>query len=81
MKIFKEKLTKIGLNYITSNQQVEYDLIEKSQAEQFKEMIIENLKETVIDKIRNSKDFEPNKEAFKCQNCPYKFLCDEGNND
>lgn len=81
LKIFKEKLTKIGLNYITSNQQVEYDLIEKSQAEQFKEMIIENLKETVIDKIRNSKDFEPNKEAFKCQNCPYKFLCDEGNND
>ena len=56
------------------------DLISAQKIEFFKDKIIQNLKETVIDKIVNETEYKQNK-TFACDNCAYKFLCDGGDND
>ena len=56
------------------------DFVEASRLEEYKDKIVQNLKETVIDKIKSTVEFEMNK-SFNCDLCSYKFLCDEGNED
>lgn len=80
---FKENLTQIGLNYIrtSKNDGINYDFIEKYQAENYKNAIIKNLKNTVVEEIRKTEKFDTSPDTFKCKNCPYKFLCDEDLDD
>lgn len=80
---FKDKVSNLGLVYIrpkSKDNGCDEDLISAQKIEFFKDKIIQNLKETVIDKIVNETEFKQNK-TFACDNCAYKFLCDGGDND
>lgn len=75
---FKGKISKLGLVYIrpkSKDNGCDEDFVEAEKIEFYKDKIIQNLKETVIDKIVNETEFKPAK-SFACANCGYKFLCD-----
>ena len=75
---FKDKIFELGLVYIrpkSKDSGCNEDMIAASRLETYKAKIIQNLKETVVDKIRNTVEFKPNK-GFGCDDCAYKFLCD-----
>ena len=42
---------------------------------------VQNLKETVIDKIRAESSFKKTDTSWKCSNCSFSFLCDEEGED
>lgn len=42
-----------------------------------KNKLIENLKRTVVDKIRNTKVFEAQPDNFKCSYCPFNEICEK----
>ena len=80
---FKDKIFELGLVYIrpkSKDNGCSEDMINASRLEYYKEKIIQNLKETIIDKIKNTTDFKQNR-SFVCDNCAYKFLCDSEAND
>lgn len=56
------------------------DFVDASKLEMYSDKIIQNLKDTIVNKIKSSVEFEMNK-SFGCDFCSYKFLCDEGNED
>ena len=75
---FKDKITRLGLVYIrpkSKDNGCNEDFVSVQRLEQYKDKIIQNLKETVIDKILAEIDFKPEK-GWDCDNCAYKYLCD-----
>lgn len=86
LKEYKDKIAQLGLVYIrpkSKHDGCDDDFVNAEKIEFYKEKIIQNLKETVIDKIVNETEFMAQKN-FNCENCTYKFLCDngdEGDND
>ena len=75
---FKGKISKLGLVYIrpkSKDNGCDEDFINAEEIEFHKDKILQNLKETVIDKIVNETEFKPAK-SFSCELCGYKFLCD-----
>ena len=80
---FKDKVSELGLLYIrpkTKENGCKEDFIPAFKIEEYKDKIIQNLKENVIDKIRAEKEFKKNK-SWACENCAFKFLCDEDETD
>ncbi len=76
---YKDALSCAGYIYIRPKSRengCDTDFVSKKQLEQHKDSIIKNLKETIVDKIINTTEFKKNK-SFSCDNCAYKFLCDE----
>lgn len=49
--------------------------------EENSDKIIKNLKKTVVDKILEKTYFDSKSDFMKCENCSYKFLCDEAGED
>lgn len=80
----KDKISELGLVYIrpkSKDNGCREDLISAEKMQLYKDKIIQNLKETVINKIVNATEFKKQK-SFFCENCAYKFLCDlEDEND
>lgn len=79
LKEFKDKISHLGLMYIrpkSKHDGCDDDFVSAEKIEFYKEKILQNLEETVIDKIVNEKEFKP-KKSFGCDNCSYKFLCDK----
>ena len=75
---FKDKITQLGLVYIrpkSKDNGCNEDFVSAQRLEQYKDKIIQNLKETVIDKILAETEFKPEK-GWGCDNCAYKYLCD-----
>lgn len=76
---YKDKISQLGLLYIrpkAKHDGCDDDFVSAEKIDFYKDKIIQNLKETVIDKIVNVTEFKPEK-SFNCDNCSYKFLCDE----
>lgn len=76
---FKDKITSLGLVYIRPKSRENgcaEDFVSAELLEQYKDKIIQNLKETVIDKIQNETEF-PKTKSWDCDNCAYKFLCEK----
>ena len=79
---FKDRISQLGLVYIrpkSKDNGCNEDFISADRLEQYKDKIIQNLKETVIDKILSETDFKPEK-SWDCDNCAYKYLCDREDN-
>ncbi len=79
LEMFKDKIESFDLLYIRPKNQnggIYRDTVKASIINQYSENIIKNLKETIIDKIRNREYFEPRYSEFNCKNCGFKFLCD-----
>lgn len=75
---YKDSLTRLGLVYVRPKSKYngcDDDFVSAEKLEMYKDKIIQNLKETITDKIFNTKEF---KEASSrnCDMCSYKFLCD-----
>lgn len=80
---FKDKVSSLGLIYIrpkSKDNGCSEDFVSAEKIEFYKAKIIQNLKETVIEKIVNETEFKMNK-TFACDSCAYKFLCGGGNDD
>ncbi|MBS4759694.1 MAG: PD-(D/E)XK nuclease family protein [Clostridium sp.] len=80
---YKNKITELGLVYIRPKMKengCKEDFVSASKIEEFKKYIIQNLKENIIDKIVNEKDFKK-KNGWACETCAFKFLCDEDDAD
>lgn len=81
---YKDNISKLGLLYIrpeSKHDGCDDDFVPAEKIEFYKDKIIQNLKETVIDKIVNETEFKAQK-SFNCEYCTYKFLCDgEGDDD
>ena len=78
LKEFKGKLERLGLQYIrpsSKNGGCKSDMIEADKISEKQEKILSNLKNTIIDKIRNTTYFEK-EENWNCSECAFKFLCD-----
>ncbi len=78
-KEYKDKMNEIYLHFIrpTQNGGVKKDGVSYAQYLFQKDKIIKNLKKTVVDEIRNTKNFEPQPEEFKCLYCPYSEICEK----
>ncbi|CDC20763.1 putative uncharacterized protein [Clostridium sp. CAG:306] len=75
---YKDKISELSLVYIrpkAKDNGCNEDSVKADKIEFYKEKIIENLKETVIDKIKNETEFKKSS-GWACENCAYKFLCD-----
>ena len=79
----KGKLCTLGLKYIRPaiDGGCVDDAVSADTLRQYSDRILKNLKTEVADKIRETSNFKPEKDNFKCKNCPYEFLCDGGNDD
>lgn len=80
---FNGKIKNLMLRYVrpqTKDTGSRDDKISAEEIEQFKEKIIKNLKETIIDKIRNSTEFNA-KKSYGCKNCEFTFICDKEDED
>ena len=79
----KGKLCTLGLKYIRPaiDGGCVDDVVSADTLRQYSDRILKNLKTEVADKIRETSNFKPEKDNFKCKNCPYEFLCDGGNDD
>ena len=78
LKGFKDNLLELGLLYVRPKSKDNgccEDFISAQKLDFYKEKIIQNLKENVIDKIKNETEFKQNK-GWGCDMCAYKFLCD-----
>ncbi len=84
LKEYKDKITHLGLIYVRPQSRYDgcdEDFVSAEKIDLYKDKIIQNLKETVIDKIVNETEFECVKN-WNCENCSFKYLCDgEGDND
>ena len=76
---YKGKIDEFYLHFIrpTNAGGVKKDGAAYEQYLLVKNKLIENLKRTVVDKIRNTKIFEPQPEEFKCSYCPYNEICEK----
>ena len=76
---YKGKIDEFYLHFIrpTNAGGVKKDGVAHEQYLLVKNKLIENLKRTVIDKIRKTKTFEPQPEEFKCSYCPYNEICEK----
>ena len=80
---YKNKVDRLGLLYIrptTKDNGCFDDIISAEKLAFYKDKIIKNLKETIVNKICNQTEFL-SKKNFACANCSYKFLCDNGGDD
>ena len=79
MEEYKGKIEEFYLHFIrpTASGGIKQDGVFYKQYVSVKNKLIENLKRTVIDKIRNTKVFEPQPEDFKCSYCPYSEICEK----
>ena len=80
---YKDNIKQLGLLYIrpkSKHNGCKDDFINAEKIELYKDKIIQNIKETIIEKITNETEFKAQK-GFNCENCTYKFLCDEVEND
>ena len=80
---YKDKITELGLVYIRPKMKengCKEDFVPAYKIEEFKEYIIQNLKENIIDKIVNEREFKK-KSGWGCETCAFKFLCDEDDAD
>ena len=83
LKEYKNSVKKLGLVYIRPKSKYDgckKDFVSAEKLEQYKDKILQNLKETVIDKIVNEKEFKGTKN-WNCDSCSFKFLCDGGEDD
>lgn len=83
LKDYKDKVSTLGLKYIRPTSKdggCRDDEIDAAEVESRKEKIIQNLKETIVDKIKETQEFEPNK-GWMCKNCSFGFICDEGGSE
>ncbi len=75
----KDKVTSIGLFYIRPKNKhngTKTDIIETEKIGQFETKLIQNLKETIIDKIKNKVVFTPKANEMSCKNCAFNNLCE-----
>ena len=75
---YKDKISELSLVYIrpkAKDNGCNEDSVKADKIEFYKAKIIEILKETVIDKIKNETEFKKSS-GWACENCAYKFLCD-----
>ena len=78
---YKDKISKLGLQYIRPKAKdggSKEDMVPAWQIATYEEKIIQNLKETVIDKIRTATNFEPNLNFTTCYNCSFNSICEKG---
>ncbi len=75
---YKDKIEELGLLYVRPKKKdngCDEDFVAAEKIELFREKIIQNLKETVVDKIFNETEFKK-ASGWVCENCAFKFLCD-----
>lgn len=75
---FKDKISSLGLVYIrpkSKDNGCNDDFVSAQKIEEYQDKIIQNLKETVVDKILNETKF-PKTKSWDCDSCAYQFLCD-----
>lgn len=76
---YKGKIDEFYLHFIrpTINGGVRKDGVSYAQYLFQKDKLIQNLKRTVVDEIKNTENFEPQPEEFKCSYCPYNEICEK----
>ena len=77
---YKDKIAKLGLQYVRPKAKdggSKEDMIQAWNIKEYEEKIIQNLKETVIEKIRQSSNFEQKTNFTTCKNCAFNSICDE----
>lgn len=75
----KEKIDSIGFLYVRPKNKhngVKSDIIHCENIEEFEEKLIQNLNETIIEKIKNKSYFEPVSNERTCTNCDFRNLCE-----
>ena len=79
LKHLMTKPAQFGLLYVRPKSKGGYktDFVTKEQTVEFIPQIIENLKTTIIDKIRNQKTFECKFDEYGCKSCGFESLCDK----
>lgn len=78
LKDFQGKISRLGLEYIRPKNihgGCRSDFVPADTVETYKFRIMENLKKTVIDKIREAEEFEQ-ADNIQCAGCTYACLCD-----
>lgn len=76
---FKDKISQLGFVYVRPTSKhggCDEDFVSAERVEENKEKILQNLKETVVDKIVNETEFKKT-QGWGCDNCSFKFLCDK----
>lgn len=79
LKEIKDNIKVIGLSYIrpkSKDNGVKEDVIVGETIEAYEEKIIQNLKETIINKIRNKTYYEARPNSIICKNCAFNNLCE-----
>lgn len=77
---YKDKIAELGLQYVRPKAKdggSSEDMISAACLQTYENKIIQNLKETVIDKIRSKTSFEPNTNFSFCKNCAFNSICDK----
>ncbi len=75
----REKIDSIGFLYIRPKNKhngVKFDIINCEKIEEFEEKLVQNLNETIIEKIKNKSYFEPISNERTCSSCAFCNLCE-----
>ena len=82
---FKDSISEVGYLYVRPKNSKKgeswKDFVPVSEIGQYQQKIIENIKNTVVDKIYSAKDFEPNYEERSCKYCDFKDYCNGKTNE
>lgn len=89
LKDFKDEIYDMGYQYVRpdyKNNGSKCDFIEAEEVKKYKDKILENIKNYVVDKIREKTEFEACYNDFNCQYCSFSDICDidkdsEGDDD
>ncbi len=76
---FEGKIDDFALEYIRPKSLeggYKRDFVDAKVLDGVKEKIVQNLREYVVEPIKNTREFMPKPELYKCLNCSYSFLCD-----
>ena len=80
LKEFKDKISKLGLNYIRppfKDNGFERDMVDTVMVESIEKQIKESLKTNVVEKIREEVKFSQLNSKWDCEKCAFANLCDE----
>lgn len=83
-KNLKNSIKSLGLLYIRPQNKhngFKQDFVSTEILNEFTPNLIENLNNTVINRIRNCKSFSACKNSMICDNCEFKLLCDSNSEE
>lgn len=82
---YRDNLGEVGYLYVRPKNSPkgpsQDDYMPVSEIEKYRQKIVENIKTTVVDKIYQASDFEPNYDKRSCKYCDFQDYCNGKNNE